>query len=135
MQLSASVVSVFLVTSVLLGLDLWSGAIVTLSVGLILVNLLGLMFWWSISLNAVSLVNLVMGLGISVEFCCHVVRSFACVSGGESAGAGGGGAGGDGLIGPLGHQPHQVRRRRRPRLRQLSDLPGPNFSLLCLSNK
>jgi Niemann-Pick C1 protein len=44
---------------------------------MILVNLLGLMYWWSIDFNAISLVNLVMAIGISVEFCSHLVRQFA----------------------------------------------------------
>lgn len=35
------------------------------------------MYHWNISLNAVSLVNLVMAVGISVEFCSHMVHSFA----------------------------------------------------------
>lgn len=39
--------------------------------------LTGLMYYWSISLNAVSLVNLVMAVGISVEFCSHMVHCFA----------------------------------------------------------
>lgn len=36
------------------------------------------MHYWSISLNAISLVNLVMAVGISVEFCSHMVHTFAC---------------------------------------------------------
>lgn len=35
------------------------------------------MYWWHITLNAVSLVNLVMAVGISVEFCSHLVHSFS----------------------------------------------------------
>jgi len=38
---------------------------------------LGLMYWWTIDFNAISLVNLVMAIGISVEFCSHLVRQFA----------------------------------------------------------
>jgi len=34
------------------------------------------MFWWDIPLNALSLVNLVMSVGISVEFCSHITRGF-----------------------------------------------------------
>ena len=41
------------------------------------VNMGGLMYWWHIQLNAVSLVNLVMAVGISVEFCAHITRAFA----------------------------------------------------------
>merc|ERR1712088_521178 len=45
--------------------------------GMILVNLGGMMYWWNITLNAVSLVNLVMAVGISVEFCAHITRAFS----------------------------------------------------------
>ena len=34
------------------------------------------MYWWSVTLNAISLVNLVMASGISVEFCSHIIRDF-----------------------------------------------------------
>merc|ERR1712227_167665 len=34
-------------------------------------------YWWDITLNAVSLVNLVMAVGISVEFCSHLIRAFS----------------------------------------------------------
>merc|ERR1712051_138854 len=34
-------------------------------------------YWWDITLNAVSLVNLVMAVGISVEFSSHITRAFA----------------------------------------------------------
>merc|ERR1712227_27432 len=34
-------------------------------------------YWWDITLNAVSLVNLVMAVGISVEFCSHMTRAFS----------------------------------------------------------
>ena len=34
-------------------------------------------FRWDITLNAVSLVNLVMAVGISVEFSSHITRAFA----------------------------------------------------------
>lgn len=35
------------------------------------------MYMWNISLNAVSLVNLVMAVGIAVEFCSHLVHCFS----------------------------------------------------------
>merc|ERR1711981_1352017 len=44
---------------------------------MILINLCGMMYWWHITLNAVSLVNLVMAVGISVEFSSHITRAFA----------------------------------------------------------
>ena len=38
---------------------------------------MGMMYWWNVTLNAISLVNLVMASGISVEFCSHIIRDFA----------------------------------------------------------
>jgi Niemann-Pick C1 protein len=52
--------AVFVATLVLTGFDVWSALIVLVMVALVVVNLGGLMYWWNVSLNAVSLVNLVM---------------------------------------------------------------------------
>ena len=76
-SLGISLLAIFLVTFFLMGLDLRSSLIVIVTITMILVNLGGLMYWWNITLNAVSLVNLVMAVGISVEFCAHITRSFA----------------------------------------------------------
>lgn len=60
LNLGASLASIFVVTTVLLGFELWSAVIVSMTIAMILVNMFGVMWLWSISLNAVSLVNLVM---------------------------------------------------------------------------
>jgi len=76
-SLAISAAAVFVVTFILLGLDIHSALVILITISMIVTNLFGLMYWWSISLNAVSLVNLVMAIGISVEFCSHIVRAFA----------------------------------------------------------
>ncbi|XP_064651766.1 NPC intracellular cholesterol transporter 1-like isoform X2 [Lineus longissimus] len=76
-NLSLCMAAVFVVTFLLLGIDLWSAIIVLIVVAMIVVSMLGMMSMWSISLNAVALVNLVMTVGIGVEFCSHIVRKFA----------------------------------------------------------
>ena len=87
---------VFVMSFLLMGFNLISALIVTATVILIIVDMLGMMAWVGITLNAVSLVNLVMvcmlihnmmcpskcsilpqAIGISVEFCSHIVRWFA----------------------------------------------------------
>lgn len=75
-SISLSLAVIFVVTLFLTGLSLFSAGIVVLTVLMIIVDLAGLMYWWNISLNAVSLVNLVMAAGISVEFCSHIVHSY-----------------------------------------------------------
>lgn len=71
-----SVLAIFIVTFVLMGFDIHSSTVVIITITMIVINLGGLMYFWNISLNAVSLVNLVMAVGISVEFCSHLVHSF-----------------------------------------------------------
>lgn len=80
-SMGISVLSIFFVTFVLMGFDLFSALVVVVTITMIVVNLGGLMYWWGISLNAVSLVNLVMAVGISVEFCSHLVHSFSVSAG------------------------------------------------------
>jgi len=43
---------------------------------MIIVDLGGLMYFWDITLNAISLVNIVMSVGISVESCSHITTAF-----------------------------------------------------------
>ncbi|PPQ77710.1 hypothetical protein CVT25_011145 [Psilocybe cyanescens] len=73
--LGLGLAAVLIVTALLLGS--WrTGSIVTGVVALTVVTVMGVMSIWGISLNAISLVNLVISLGIAVEFCAHVARAF-----------------------------------------------------------
>ncbi|XP_055386647.1 NPC intracellular cholesterol transporter 1 isoform X2 [Condylostylus longicornis] len=75
-SMGISVLAIFIVTFILMGFDIHSSLVVVITITMIVINLGGLMYYWNISLNAVSLVNLVMAVGISVEFCSHLVHSF-----------------------------------------------------------
>lgn len=59
-NLGVSLMAIFVVSTVLLGFELWSAVLVSFTIAMILVNMFGVMWLWNISLNAVSLVNLVM---------------------------------------------------------------------------
>ncbi|XP_063779664.1 NPC intracellular cholesterol transporter 1 [Pseudophryne corroboree] len=76
-NLCLSLAAIFFVAVILLGFEIWSAILMCVTISMILVNMFGVMWLWSISLNAVSLVNLVMCCGISVEFCSHVTRAFS----------------------------------------------------------
>ncbi|XP_014386026.1 PREDICTED: Niemann-Pick C1-like protein 1 [Myotis brandtii] len=76
-MLSLCLVPTFAVCCLLLGMDLRSGLINLFSIIMILVDTVGFMALWGISYNAVSLINLVTAVGISVEFVSHITRSFA----------------------------------------------------------
>lgn len=76
-MLGISVVAVFFIVLFMMGFDFASSFIILVMVVLILTNMGGLMYLWNISLNAISLVNLIVAIGISVEFCSHTTRAFA----------------------------------------------------------
>ena len=59
-SLAISMSAIFIVTFLLTGFDLNAAGVVLLTIIMIVTNLGGLMYHWNISLNAVSLVNLVM---------------------------------------------------------------------------
>jgi Niemann-Pick C1 protein len=63
------------VSSLLLG-SVITAAIVTLTVTMTIIDIMGAMAVMGVSLNAVSLVNLIICVGIAVEFCAHVARAF-----------------------------------------------------------
>ncbi|XP_053783243.1 NPC1-like intracellular cholesterol transporter 1 [Desmodus rotundus] len=76
-MLSLCLVPTFAVCCLLLGMDLRSGLLNLFSIIMVLVDTVGFMALWGISYNAVSLINLVTAVGISVEFVSHITRSFA----------------------------------------------------------
>lgn len=73
--IGVALAAIFGVSLILLS-NLYSAIIITVIVGIIQVDLIGVMAWWKVDLNAVSVVNLVMAIGISVEFSSHIVHSF-----------------------------------------------------------
>uniref|UniRef100_A0A336K5W7 CSON002459 protein n=1 Tax=Culicoides sonorensis TaxID=179676 RepID=A0A336K5W7_CULSO len=80
-SLGLALFAVFVITFLVTGFDLISSLIVLFMVGMILINMGGFMWMFSISLNAISLVNLVVCVGIGVEFVSHIVWAYAQSSG------------------------------------------------------
>jgi Niemann-Pick C1 protein len=61
----------FVVTS-----SLWASIIILIVLAMIVLDLMGMMAILGIQLNAISIVNLVMSIGIAVEFCVHITHAF-----------------------------------------------------------
>jgi len=76
-NLSVSIAAILIMTTILLGFDLWTALLIVVTILMILASMFGMMYLWDISLNALALVNLVITTGIAVEFCSHVARAFA----------------------------------------------------------
>ncbi|XP_057987143.1 uncharacterized protein LOC110660977 isoform X3 [Hevea brasiliensis] len=79
-NLAIAIGAVFVVCLVIT-CSLWSSAIILLVLAMIVVDLMGVMAILDIQLNAVSVVNLVMSVGIAVEFCVHITFAFSVSSG------------------------------------------------------
>ncbi|KAG6275804.1 hypothetical protein E4U47_000513 [Claviceps purpurea] len=73
--LSALVGIIFVIAAVLLGSPMTS-AVLTITVTICVIDIMGAMAVFGVSLNAVSLVNLIICVGISVEFCAHIARAY-----------------------------------------------------------
>jgi Niemann-Pick C1 protein len=73
--LGAALAMILLVSSILLG-SIRTGIVVTVTVIMIVIDIIGTMALFHVSLNAVSLVNLIICVGIGVEFCAHIARAF-----------------------------------------------------------
>ena len=73
--LGSAIAMILVITSILLG-SVKTGIVVTVTVIMIVVDIIGTMALAGVSLNAVSLVNLVISVGIGVEFCAHIARAF-----------------------------------------------------------
>ncbi|CAD5229450.1 unnamed protein product [Bursaphelenchus okinawaensis] len=78
-QLICSAVSIFIVAAILCDMDPWSAMIITITVVMSLINQLAMMYLLNIDFNAISVVNLIMSVGISLEYSAHTVRAFVSI--------------------------------------------------------
>jgi Niemann-Pick C1 protein len=71
--------AICIASTILLG-SLKTALLMTITVLMIVVDVAGVMVLWGVNLNAISLVNLVICVGIGVEFCAHIAKSFTIPS-------------------------------------------------------
>ncbi|CAM8904452.1 unnamed protein product [Rhodiola kirilowii] len=74
-NIGIALAAIFIVCAVITS-SVWASAIILLVLAMIVVDLMGVMAILGIQLNAVSVVNLIMSIGIAVEFCVHIVHAF-----------------------------------------------------------
>ena len=75
LNIGLAFVAIF-VLSLLLLRCVWIAVLQTLTIAMIVGDLIGGMAAWGVYLNALSVLNIIMGVGISVEFCIHVSTRF-----------------------------------------------------------
>jgi Niemann-Pick C1 protein len=74
-NLALAIAACFVVVLVFLASPL-SAILTTVTVALILLDILASMVWWDISLNGVSVVNLTLAIGLSVDYSAHIAHAF-----------------------------------------------------------
>lgn len=74
-NIGLALAAVFVVVLVFLA-NLGIAITVVVHVALVLLAVLGIMVYWDVSLDSVSLVNLVLAIGLSVDYSCHVAHAF-----------------------------------------------------------
>lgn len=77
LNLIYSILGVFIVTFILLGFDIQSSLTTLIILIFTTGQLMGSMYLAGIDLNAISIVNLIMSMGIAVEFYVHLIRDFS----------------------------------------------------------
>lgn len=80
--LGVAMVIIWLIGYLLLG-SITASTIMVVVVMLIIINIGGVLSLWSILLNAVTLVNLVICVGLAVEFTIHITRAYVNNEGAE----------------------------------------------------
>ena len=60
---------------------IWCAILVTLNVTMVLIDVVALMYLWGLSINSVSIVNLVLAIGLAVDYSAHVAHAFMSATG------------------------------------------------------
>lgn len=78
--LGISVAVVFLVTAIFMPLPVLI-FLVTISVTMIMVGVIGFMYFWDLTLNSVTMIHIIMCVGFSIDFSTHICHSFVQAEG------------------------------------------------------
>jgi len=74
-NLGLALVAVFVIVTLFVA-SLGATLLVMLCVVLVDVDILGLMWLWGLSIDSVAIINLVLAVGLAVDYSCHVAHSF-----------------------------------------------------------
>ncbi len=74
-NLGLSAACIFVATLVLLA-NLWASVLVMLCVVLTLVDVLGFMYFWGLTIDTVSSINVIISVGLCVDYSVHIAHAF-----------------------------------------------------------
>ncbi|CAG9135892.1 unnamed protein product [Plutella xylostella] len=76
-SIAYSLVGVVVITLFTSGFNFLTTFAIILTTIMVVIDMMGMMYIWNIPLNAISCVNLIVSIGIAVEFCNHIVYAYA----------------------------------------------------------
>jgi len=74
-NLGLALVAVFIIVTLFVA-NIGATLLVMLCVVLVDVDILGLMWLWELSIDSVAIINLVLAIGLAVDYSCHVAHAF-----------------------------------------------------------
>ena len=74
-NLALALVAVFVITSVIIA-SVHASLMVVLCVVMVDVDILGLMYMWGLTIDSVTIINLVLAVGLAVDYSAHIGRAF-----------------------------------------------------------
>jgi predicted RND superfamily exporter protein len=75
MNLGLALVAVAIITFIMLA-NVMSSVLVMLCVVLVDIDILGLMYLWGLTIDSVAIINLVLAIGLAVDYSVHVAHAF-----------------------------------------------------------
>jgi len=79
-NLALALVAVFIITSVIIA-SVHASAMVIVCVVLVDIDILGLMHMWGLTIDSVTIINLVLAVGLAVDYSAHVAHAFVVAKG------------------------------------------------------
>ncbi len=83
-QLGSALVAIFVIVLVFSG-NIWTTLMVVLNIALVDLNLLALVWYWDLELNFVTVVNLILAIGLAVDYSAHIAHAYNFTSADPSA--------------------------------------------------
>jgi len=74
-NLGLALVAVFIITMLILA-NVQASLMVMLCVVLVDIDILGLMHMWDLTIDSVAIINLVLAVGLAVDYSCHIAHAF-----------------------------------------------------------
>ncbi|XP_077981544.1 patched domain-containing protein 3-like [Glandiceps talaboti] len=79
-NLGLAMAAVFLVTLILIA-NLWTALLVFLCVIVSLVDVVGMMYFWGLTIDTVTTINLILAVGLTVDYSAHIGHTFMTIVG------------------------------------------------------